>query len=522
MKPSEIINIITSIEDNFPVDTWVVKGIHVWPLLRIELKSKIFEAYHLPVSRNVSKNSGFLKIKKLLFLCKNAAKYGWNYLLDYSHNDKVNRRCEAVFLSYSLHRSLLNGKWYDRCCDPLISAMEELGKKCFLFEVEEGSPDYDYRIPRFKPSVYIKGYIDYVKIKQFFLRGKSQSKEVNLKGFAEFIGYLKEKQIKIKYPQINNLIFRVSVILELAEYFIKAFGILKPQVAFVADYYSTIERFAYILACRKMEIPCIDIQHGAGCEDYSVAYARWKKVPKEGYELLPTIFWCWGKREAEVIRQWNSNVSDFHYPFVGGNPWLDLWNNKSGEPTKSYNEKIAKLKNRINKPYFILFTLDLFFGIPDWFAKVIQLSSDEFYWWIRIHPAQVSQRKRIEDELKKYNLTNIELDYATSLPLPALLQHCDIHVTGVSSSSIEALYFGVPTIVTHKDAQETYSELIAAGKISQAYTTEDLMKMIRSLAVNKGKNTKDSDTELSDSTAIGKTREFFQQINKILNNGGQF
>ena len=46
MKASEVIDIINQVEDVFPVDEWKVNGIHVWPVIRIQLKYQLFQ-HHL-------------------------------------------------------------------------------------------------------------------------------------------------------------------------------------------------------------------------------------------------------------------------------------------------------------------------------------------------------------------------------------------------------------------------------------------------------------------------------------------
>ena len=43
MNRREITDLINEIEEMFPVDTWVVDDIHVWPLIRIPLAMNLYE-----------------------------------------------------------------------------------------------------------------------------------------------------------------------------------------------------------------------------------------------------------------------------------------------------------------------------------------------------------------------------------------------------------------------------------------------------------------------------------------------
>ena len=62
-----------------------------------------------------------------------------------------------------------------------------------------------------------------------------------------------------------------------------------------------------------------------GFKEICIAYGRWNKLPEAGYELLPKFFWVWSEVEAQAIDNWNRIVKQWHQPYIGGNPWLNLW-----------------------------------------------------------------------------------------------------------------------------------------------------------------------------------------------------
>jgi hypothetical protein len=60
----------------------------------------------------------------------------------------------------------------------------------------------------------------------------------------------------------------------------------------------------------------------------------------------------------------------------------------------------------------------------------------------------------------------VEIDEASSLPLPALLRHMSVVVSLASGAAAEAAAFGVPSIFLSKEAKATFFRLIDAGLAS--------------------------------------------------------
>ena len=145
-------------------------------------------------------------------------------------------------------------------------------------------------------------------------------------------------------------------------------------------------------------------------------------------------------------------------------------------------------------------------NLPDWFIHAVKHSPDHWEWWFRLHPQMY--KGRYDDEAQNLIsilqqsqlLDKVEIDRSTQLPLYALLRHCDVHVTGHSSSVIEADQFGIPSIVTHINGAHYYQDQINHGLIVTAFTESELLGAIRSLCNHK--RTTNRKTELG----------FYQQI----------
>lgn len=472
INPSEIIDIINEVENEFPVDRWVINKVHIWPLIRMQIKDELFR-YHLDPER--SKND----IKRLSFIAsqginafKDIRRYIYAYFSDYKNNTDINSSADIVFLTYTVHRTLLNRVWYDRYCEPYIDIFQRMSMRTLTLEM---SANKEYRLPRYKPSVFIQHRIYYLMGKNLLFKRRVDARDEELEGFSGFMNSTILSKFAINVPDIRKLRYSVNVIVDLADYFKRIF-MGKTFIAFVAEYYNHIG-FAFNLACREAGIPSVDIQHGTTGE-YHNAYGRWNKVPEGGYELLPSVFWCWSAEEANAILGWNKAASDFHKPFIGGDLWLNLWKTDTNSMVRYYDEQIEQMKSRYNKPVFILYTFDKFYGFPEWVLDGIKLSADSSCWWIRIHPTQWDERERVRDLLRSYKITNFELDSATEFPLPALLRHTDVHITATSSSVREAESFDVPSVITHNDGAYYHSKQIASGIAVQVFTTEDLLKGI--------------------------------------------
>lgn len=83
--------------------------------------------------------------------------------------------------------------------------------------------------------------------------------------------------------------------------------------------------------------------------------------------------------------------------------------------------------------------------------EAIKETENEIFWWIRLHPVQLRGRNYRHHKEFLENLSsrfkNCEWREASSLPLPALLQQCDGHITMISGSAYDASFFGVPTLL---------------------------------------------------------------------------
>lgn len=418
----------------------MIDGIHVWPLIRILVTTEIIlkTIPKIPENNRNRKFNSFLF--KLFRVVTGNIKFLKKFILDYSKNDLFKKQADTIFLGDQVSRVLVNNKWYDRFCDPIIDKLKDNGFSALHME-----PLHQYITPRYNPGIFLQPHLDWLRVKSL-LKLKTDFNMDNLEGFSEFEIILKEEwNITIN---TSKLLSSIDYLKQMSNLFDRIIKRVNPLVCFVVCYYG-IEGMAFNLACRRNGILSVDIQHGVQ-GDYHRAYGKWECVPKGGYELLPNIFWVWGEDEAKAIEKWNGEVGHIHKPFIGGNPWLDICDER---PEVFYDSIIYDSIKTIQQPKVkLLFCLSGLLGygvtIPDWMLNFISNSPADWLWLFRLHPCELSEREGIKSLLAKLNSNaQIDVDIATDLPLPILMQNVDVHITHWSTTTIEAAIFGIPTIV---------------------------------------------------------------------------
>lgn len=473
MRPSEYMDILNEIEQKYPVTDWIIDGIHVWPIIRIFLGTQL-HCVNEELYKAKTKPIFVIKIvSRFLNLIASHCQYIKAFFSDLQNNSKPQSPVDVVFLTNTIDREISGNKYYNKLVDPICDHLRMNYKKWFVLE---RSSNNKYRIPRYNPSFFIQLQLDYQLIKS---KITSQSFVLNIKleKYDDFTVFIKEKGYNIRLPDLLTLKKEIMSLRKTADYFKRLLEILQPKIGFVTDYYN-YTGMAFVLACKELKITSVDIQHGVQGE-YHIAYGRWNNVPKDGYELLPTIFWCRGEFEANAIKDWNQAVSKYHRPIISGNLYLNQWVDGNNELVNYYDQQILVFK-KDKPPVHILYTLQNY-NIPEWVWQAIKDSPSNWFWWLRLHPTQIEQRKEILELIEGYQLRRVELNLASDLPLYVILRHIDLHVTGWSTTVIEAESFGIPSIMIHQNGEEYFKQQLESGIARQAYSKEQLYEAINAL-----------------------------------------
>jgi len=481
---SSITDLINEVEEKFPVERWKIDGIYIWPIIRIRLGFTLINLYR---NNNTAKSEGRL-ITITKFIIKEAKGF-LNYFY-YKIKNKIKKRkrnktkspVDVIFLTNSYTYIKLDDIWYEKFCDPIISFLKQKNVSTLLF-----SYNHIYLDPRYTTSTFIQPLITFstiIAIIKFKIRKRFKTNM--LPYYKEFLQYLNLKNIPFKLFTISRIGNEVSKIKETSKLFQRLLIKTKPKVGFQINYYQYVG-FAFNLACHKLGIISVDIQHGVQ-GDHHYAYGRWNKVPQDGYELLPFFFLCWSDIEVSAINKWSSKCFPRHRALLGGNLFLRLWLNKEKDLFERFDKIINAVKPKTSSVQ-ILYTLQGFEDSSDLYnlIKIIKKAKSIYYWWLRAHPRFPEQKNFIRKLLLSHNIKNVNLDEASTLPLFALLSHMDIHITNYSTVVIEAKKFGVPSIIINKFGKDLYHEQIKSGWVLPAYTKNEIVKAIE-IQINKRKS----------------------------------
>ncbi|MBY0123457.1 tetratricopeptide repeat protein [Bacillus sp. S/N-304-OC-R1] len=454
------ITFFNEIEENYPVNQWKINGVDVWPLIRIVIGFRLVTTSR-PFSSQVYDKSDH-KLPRLSTLLKK------------------NGDVDVFVLFDSFTRVKLNDCWYNRLSGPFNEEIRRMGFNVVNLEFSSHNIE---RFPVFDESYSITNQINYIQESQEICNNN------NLERFNEV-----KREFLIKFgedfdfPTYEYLYNETSHIQKLSRMFEMLFIKKKTKLGFLINYYQK-NSYAFILAARRVGIPTIDIQHGNHRDYY---YHRWSNTPEKGYNILPNFFWCWDKDSATNINEW-ALQTNVHKAINGGNPWIELWKDGSRPFVKKYESIIKKFIN--DKKTNILVTLQPLYGftnwdenIPSWLLEAIEKSPKNWRWFIRYHPSMLgiyrNEMENCESILSKLIETGkVETKQATSVPIMAILRNVDIHITGFSTSGIEAMHLGIPTITIHDQAKLFYNNLYNLGWALHAKNTDEILNGIQFLTL---------------------------------------
>jgi hypothetical protein len=211
-------------------------------------------------------------------------------------------------------------------------------------------------------------------------------------------------------------------------------------------------------ACHQEKVWVADLQHGVITDEDP--WYGWKFGTSRDSAILPDCYLCWDEPSAETLRKWASlKKIDVR---VIGNPWfLRFADPVASDPLVKQALDVLPSPVRHELPTILIslqWGMDRILDeiglahnsvMPDALVKVILDTAKRYNWLIRLHPIQLAGEKhrRITRFLGRLfgDLSTVEWEVCSTMPLPLLLKHVDLHVTLHSSVTTEAGWFGVPT-----------------------------------------------------------------------------
>ena len=446
LTTTQIRSIILSLESKYPVNSWKFNGIHLWPILRIDIFFFLLSKNYSETPSNVLKQPLVLKkksfVKLLTIQLKNFIKFIIGNLWVFY---KI-KRVENIFVSGNSHRTKFKNKDFNKFFDSLIHLNEKYENSYFL---EYGSTNYDNLYNSHK-------VFNFIKYMKYYISFNRPADKINFEidGLGFFFDELKKDKL------LNGVLLNInleSIQLKLTnltlriKFFTKIFKVSNPKRIYILCYYS-LDVMAMVAAANLLKIETIEMQHGPMVDDH-LCYGSWSNVPDSGYSVLPRVFWCWDYFSSKAIDRWSSKNVLYDY-VVGGHPWINFLKNQNIEYHLSD---------------YILYTLQPRLDIlEETFSEKIMktIKNTKEKWVIRLHPRQGVSMLYIEEFLKQKGVMDkVILRAVSEYPLPIVISNAKVHVTHSSGSTLEALSYNIPSIVINKIGFDYYNDLIQNGNL---------------------------------------------------------
>lgn len=486
----DFIKIIESSNINLDIK---VKGIHVWPLIRLyfhefsNLKPSVVRPQKLEI------------LKKIKFCLKS---------LFYFHEIiyLIFKRSDILMLTNTTYlRNKFNGKWVDIYMHPLVNKLEMQGKSSKILEL---SRNYEFKRPVMKKHSHIMllSRVFYVIFKPVFsiFNKKDISKNQELNDFLHQINTIvSENNISIKKISADKIFPIINKIYTLSKFYRFLLRHSKAKKAVLIGY-TTADGLAFCNASNELKIDSIELQHGV-ISNTRPRHFPYKKLPCGGFNILPKFFWLWD--EADVLKYNWANDPTKHYALPFSNIWIT-------ERKKYFNNDLISQENSDEK-IKILVNLQLISVTPNMIYGVINKSPSNCKWLIRFHPADKEKDKFMSLFRRNvHDLSKLDFDLPNDVNLSntQLIDYADCLVTSYSTSAIEAVTLKKTVFLIHEKGCEYYQDYIENEQMEFTPTESDLL-----LALKKYKMPKNcKNTEINEQIAnINKSCEVIFNDEKI-------
>lgn len=471
MNLQESCELLFRIEQEIDVNAMSYEGAHLWPLVRQFLwvsNAQKGQTHFEKKNMRCVRGEDAVKQKPSLLDHLNHIVKKSEILPDIKRFWKIRRQelvfagktADICFLSQPIYYSeRLDNQPYSRIIDPVYEA---LCSQYHCIKIEEAPRDQALPLRKYPCHFFnalpLKKDVN-AKVDRTIKRNGALLKEISSLADIEKMELSASLsaglRLAIKYRDTYSLIFKK----------------IQPKFFFLASYYFPPFMGLNWAACIN-NIPTIDLQHGKQGK-FQGMYSHWSAIPEEGYALLPTWFWTWGKPSTQNIMKWQSERKT-HYCVVGGYPWLGRWN--ESEFSHSRLERLQASKIILVTTQAPVGGLDDFF--PDMLVDAIQQSPEDWYWIIREHPNYKQGNAVLKDKLKHLDKKRYVMDVYNDVPLYTLLSRCNFHVTAFSSVCYEAEAFSVPTAIFSKIGREMYKQEIEKGYFIFCDTSQSLLHAI--------------------------------------------
>ena len=386
---------------------------------------------------------------------------------------------DVVFFSdINFYYDKIKSKKFNAFIDPYFRL---IAKNHSSIKLEIAPHWYKKKINKLIEPIYLKIlYLDLLRFIIFKMKNYFFFQE------EEFYTNLKPllKKYKINYKSTDlqkkyEKIYFHSKVLE------KVLIKIKPKIVFLTCYYNDMS-LATILACKKLNIKTVDIQHG-GFEPAHLMYKYWQKSEiKKGYELLPNFFWVW-KKEHLLDSFFKQNKN--HTIIEGGKLVIQKIEKiiKDSQHNLSIQDKyFIKSLKKYERTILFCATSEL----PKCLIEAIKLSqkNKKWMWMIRLHPRHSNYRILKETLVKeKILLKNVKIEKPSKLNLYLIINNSSHVLIDQSSVGLDASYLKKP-VISLTNQKKLFKSWDAMNLCHFTNNPSTIIKLIKNVKKNKCTN----------------------------------
>lgn len=274
----------------------------------------------------------------------------------------------------------------------------------------------------------------------------------------------------------RRILARLDGLRQRRDFFHDVYRRLEPEYVVLSSFTGWMDA---LWAAKDLGIPIIDVQHGGQGEVHYPTTHFWS-IPETGYHLLPDVLWLWGNINRRFASPWlPGGARSRHLPVVGGHRGVARWDSdrqagRLATDDAAFLEQYAGGRN-------VLVTLSYAIDplMPEALFEAIE-RTPQLHWLIRLHPIHRPReaRDQISVRLEAAGALNFSIDEPTNVQIWSALYASSAHLTPFSTTVREAMAFGVPSAITHPVGELLFREEIKTGSLEIALSGDEVVDFV--------------------------------------------
>ncbi|MGB0372021.1 MAG: hypothetical protein ACPGN3_11855 [Opitutales bacterium] len=482
MNSSEIHKLCRSVQERFDVGRFVLDGVGVWPAVRFYFYTKVADSRqrrYMYLYQKKSHSSVFAAeqadteqpgVKSLTREQRDRSEEELSLIRDETVPDVLLFNTQKApeqspdFLIFQLfqdYRAEVGGGIYDKYLDPMVSLF---GDRYRFQKLCRMTPEAVFKNYTFSPTFYA------LQESAMITGPVYKDQDAFLKTILDFNDVVLRYDPKL-FLDPFFIIERVRKILNRARLLQPLIEHYSPKAVFFQSF-PNVEKMPLTLACKRVGVPSIDVQHGY--LDSSQIYNDYLELKPDRFDLMPCKIWCWGDLTTETLRaQYPAGSGpDFN---VGGYLWDEIYAREFPEVVENKEKGILF----IHQPDLVAQHRD---GglLPEHLVEAVKNLPKDVEFMIRMHPRSLHLVDDVEAQLVELGLDAFDVRNASLDDLEIVLARTSKLLTSWSTVAFEANAQGIPVGIIDDVGEDIFKTYVERGWFYPCVDSETLSEFLES------------------------------------------